>query len=104
VYPEGIWYAGVRPEDVAEIVQSRLREDTPVERLARTDAADLRAFQESPAILTALELDVLETKTGRSLSPHRPEQTLAPWRCCSTPSRPWNYSSSTCQYPGRRVS
>ncbi len=43
VYPEGVWYSGVRPEDVAEIVQSHFLEDTPVERLVRTDPADIRA-------------------------------------------------------------
>jgi (2Fe-2S) ferredoxin/SAM-dependent methyltransferase len=90
VYPEGVWYSGVTPEDVPEIVRSHFQENTPVERLARTDAADLRAemlanrakrlaamrakdavgalpdewterirsFQESRAILTALELDL----------------------------------------------
>lgn len=90
VYPEGIWYSGVRPADVPEIVDSHFRKDTPVERLIRTDVASLRAevinhrdklraawraretagvlpdelnarirgFQESRAVLTALELDV----------------------------------------------
>jgi (2Fe-2S) ferredoxin/SAM-dependent methyltransferase len=90
VYPEGVWYSGVTPEDVAEIVESHFERDTPVERLARADAAATRAeillnrgrmlaarraheasgalpdelqerirgFQESRAILTALELDV----------------------------------------------
>jgi (2Fe-2S) ferredoxin len=90
VYPEGIWYSGVGPADVPEIVESHFRRDIPVERLVRTDAASLRAeivtnrdkmqaalrarekagalpddlnarirgFQESRAILTALELDI----------------------------------------------
>ncbi len=89
VYPEGVWYSGVRPEDVPEIVASHFQRGVPVARLARTDAAALRsevianrdkmrralrakqasgalpddlndrirAFQESRAILTALELD-----------------------------------------------
>ncbi|MBZ5621089.1 MAG: methyltransferase [Acidobacteriia bacterium] len=43
VYPEGIWYSGVTPADVPEIVRSHFQEDTPVERLARTDPAGLRA-------------------------------------------------------------
>ena len=34
VYPDGIWYAQVRPEDVAEIVQDHLMEGRVVERLA----------------------------------------------------------------------
>ena len=43
VYPEGIWYSGVGPADVPEIVDSHFRKDTPVERLIRTDLASLRA-------------------------------------------------------------
>ncbi|HET8538244.1 MAG TPA: (2Fe-2S) ferredoxin domain-containing protein [Anaeromyxobacter sp.] len=33
VYPEGVWYGGVRPEDVPEIVESHLVNGVPVERL-----------------------------------------------------------------------
>jgi (2Fe-2S) ferredoxin len=33
VYPEGVWYGKVRPEDVAEIVESHLLRGVPVERL-----------------------------------------------------------------------
>ena len=33
VYPENIWYSGVRAEDVQEIVQSHLIGGKPVERL-----------------------------------------------------------------------
>ena len=33
VYPEGIWYARVRPEDVAEIVEEHIVGGRPVERL-----------------------------------------------------------------------
>ncbi|MGO9255363.1 MAG: methyltransferase [Bryobacteraceae bacterium] len=43
VYPEGIWYSGVTPADVPEIVRSHSQEGTPVERLARPDPAVLRA-------------------------------------------------------------
>jgi (2Fe-2S) ferredoxin/predicted O-methyltransferase YrrM len=43
VYPEGIWYSGVTAADVPEIVRSHFREHTPVERLARTDPAMVRA-------------------------------------------------------------
>lgn len=35
VYPEGVWYGGVRVEDVAEIVESHLVNGVPVERLRR---------------------------------------------------------------------
>jgi (2Fe-2S) ferredoxin len=33
VYPEQVWYAHVRPEDAAEIVESHLVANKPVERL-----------------------------------------------------------------------
>jgi len=33
VYPDGIWYAGVSPQDCEEIVVSHLLADKPVERL-----------------------------------------------------------------------
>jgi len=43
VYPEGIWYSRVAPEDVPEIVSSHFGEGNPVERLARIDTQELRA-------------------------------------------------------------
>lgn len=33
IYPEGVWYGGVKPEDVREIVRSHLVEGKPVQRL-----------------------------------------------------------------------
>lgn len=33
VYPEGVWYAGVRVEDVSEIVDSHVMQRQPVQRL-----------------------------------------------------------------------
>jgi (2Fe-2S) ferredoxin len=33
VYPDAVWYGAVRPADVAEIVDSHLREGRPVPRL-----------------------------------------------------------------------
>lgn len=41
VYPEGVWYAGVTPEDVPEIVQSHFQQGRVVERLANRDTAAL---------------------------------------------------------------
>lgn len=99
VYPEGVWYSGVTPSDVTEIVQSHFLNDTVVERLARTDPPELRAemilnrnrmqaalkrrdqagmlpddlmqtirgYQESRAILTAVELDLF-TAVGTGAS------------------------------------
>lgn len=90
VYPEGIWYSGVTPDLVPEIVTNHFVEGAPVTRLVRSDAAELkgeiqlnrgkylaaqkakdeagmlpddlaeriRAFQDSRAILSAVELDL----------------------------------------------
>lgn len=33
VYPEGVWYGGVQPQDVAEIVEKHLVQGEPVARL-----------------------------------------------------------------------
>jgi (2Fe-2S) ferredoxin len=37
VYPEGVWYAQVRAEDVAEIIEEHLENGNVVERLALVD-------------------------------------------------------------------
>jgi len=39
VYPEGIWYAQVQPEDVREIVEEHLEKGNVVRRLALIDLA-----------------------------------------------------------------
>ena len=41
VYPEGVWYSGVRAEDVREIVDSHFRQGRPVSRLVNSDRAAL---------------------------------------------------------------
>src|SRR5208282_4130891 len=96
VYPDGVWYSGVRPEDVPELVESHFVQGRPVERLANRDEAGLRAeihsnrakfmaaqrakdaagvlpddlnqtlraYMESRALLTALELDVFTAVGG----------------------------------------
>jgi (2Fe-2S) ferredoxin/SAM-dependent methyltransferase len=43
VYPEGIWYSGVQPADVAEIVHAHLKEGRVVERLLSGDRPAIRA-------------------------------------------------------------
>lgn len=43
VYPEGVWYSGVTPADVAEIVRMHFGSGIVVERLANRDGAVLRA-------------------------------------------------------------
>src|ERR1035437_10348192 len=89
VYPEGVWYSGVSPNDVPELVRSHFANGNAVERLANPDvqavraeieankrkmqagmqakdaagalpddlAQTIRGFQDSRAILTAIELD-----------------------------------------------
>lgn len=37
VYPESVWYGGVKPEDVDEIIESHILGDKPVERLRICD-------------------------------------------------------------------
>jgi (2Fe-2S) ferredoxin len=37
VYPGGVWYGGVKAEDVAEIVESHIINKTPVTRLMLDD-------------------------------------------------------------------
>jgi (2Fe-2S) ferredoxin len=33
IYPEGVWYGNVQPEDVAEIIESHVLGGKPVQRL-----------------------------------------------------------------------
>lgn len=42
VYPEGIWYSGVSPDDVPEIVKSHFQDGKVVKRLARTDVESVK--------------------------------------------------------------
>ncbi len=43
VYPEGAWYAGVKPEDAGEIVRSHIVSGKTVGRLLRSDTQELKA-------------------------------------------------------------
>jgi len=42
VYPEGVWYSSVTPQDVVEIVQTHFQAGRVVERLANRDVAALK--------------------------------------------------------------
>ncbi len=42
VYPEGVWYSGVKPEDVPEIVREHFEQGRPVARLMSSDEAALK--------------------------------------------------------------
>ncbi len=42
VYPEGIWYSGVGPDDVAEIVSEHFKAGRPVHRFIRKDEAEVK--------------------------------------------------------------
>jgi len=44
VYPEGVWYRGVKAPDVSEIVTSHLRSGKPVARLVWNDAPAMKAM------------------------------------------------------------
>jgi (2Fe-2S) ferredoxin len=46
VYPEGVWYGRVTPEDVDEIIERHILGGEPVERLRIPD----QPFQRGPAI------------------------------------------------------
>lgn len=37
VQPDNVWYAGVKPEDLVEIVESHLEKGQPVDRLSMPD-------------------------------------------------------------------
>jgi (2Fe-2S) ferredoxin len=37
IYPENVWYGGVKPEDVAEIIESHIINKKPVTRLMLAD-------------------------------------------------------------------
>lgn len=41
VYPEGVWYSGLKPQDIPEIVEKHFQQGQPVERLVNRDAAAL---------------------------------------------------------------
>jgi len=43
VYPEGIWYSGITPADVPEIVSKHFQQGQPVARLMNTDVAQVKA-------------------------------------------------------------
>lgn len=42
-YPDGIWYTGLKPENIIEIVRSHFREGRPIVRLQRRDLATMKA-------------------------------------------------------------
>ncbi len=47
VYPEGVWYSGVRPEDVPELVESHFVKGRPLERLLDREESAVRTEIES---------------------------------------------------------
>jgi (2Fe-2S) ferredoxin/2-polyprenyl-3-methyl-5-hydroxy-6-metoxy-1,4-benzoquinol methylase len=73
VYPEGVWYSAVQPEDVAEIVRRHFQEGQVVEHLVNTDAPALKAEIRSnrDKLLTALR-----AKDAAGMLPDDLAQTL----------------------------
>ncbi len=47
VYPDGIWYSGLTPELITEIVEQHFRQGQPVKRLINTDVSALKTEIES---------------------------------------------------------
>ena len=47
VYPEGVWYGGVRPQDVDEIIEEHVVNGRPVARLVVPDE-ELTGIEPSP--------------------------------------------------------
>lgn len=46
VYPEQVWYGGVKPEDIEEIIQAHIVNDIPVERLKIKDKRFLKDYDQ----------------------------------------------------------
>ncbi len=73
VYPEGVWYSGVRAEDVAELVESHFVHGRPLERLMNRDPAALRAeVQSNRAKFMAAQ----RAKEASSMLPDELTQTM----------------------------
>ncbi len=73
VYPEGVWYSGVRPEDVPELVKTHFQEGRVLERLANADAAALAAEIRSNR---AKMLAALRAKDAAGALPDELAQTI----------------------------
>jgi len=114
VYPEGVWYSGVRAEDVPELVESHFVQGRVLERLVNSDVAalraeilsnrakfmaaqrakeaagvlpddlnqTLRAYMESRALLTALEIDVF-TAVGSGATAAEVAQKISTHPCAT---------------------
>jgi (2Fe-2S) ferredoxin/predicted O-methyltransferase YrrM len=73
VYPEGVWYSGVRLEDVAEIVTSHFEQGVPVRRLLNTDPA---AVKNEIGINRSRFLQSLRTREQAGMLPDDLNQTI----------------------------
>lgn len=73
VYPEGVWYSGVRPEDVPELVREHFGAGRPVERLVSGGEATVRA-----EILGSRQrmLGALQARDRAGVLPDEFQQTL----------------------------
>jgi (2Fe-2S) ferredoxin/precorrin-6B methylase 2 len=73
VYPEGVWYSGVRPEDVPELVESHFVQGKPVDRLVNHNESALRAeIQSNRAKFMAAQ----RAKDAAGVLPDDLQQTL----------------------------
>jgi (2Fe-2S) ferredoxin/SAM-dependent methyltransferase len=73
VYPEGVWYSGVRPDDVPELTREHFGAGRPVGRLSRNDPAEaLREMQGNREKMLA----AIEARDRAGVLPDDFQQTL----------------------------
>lgn len=58
IYPEGVWYGGVTPRDVEEIIEKHILEGQVVKRLL------IRSHADTPRTLPRLSTDDIRTTPG----------------------------------------
>ncbi len=82
VYPEGVWYSGVKPADVVEIVHEHLEGGRVVERLVSGDAPSVRMEIDAnrkrmlAALKTREEAGMLPDDLGEALNGFRASRVL----------------------------
>lgn len=73
VYPEGTWYSGVTPDDVPELVGEHFGNGKPLQRLMKTDAAEVRAEIEAN---TARRLGAMKAQDKAGVLPFEFQQRV----------------------------
>ena len=89
VYPEGVWYSGVTPADVPELVASHFGQGVPVRRLANTNA---EAVRQEVQTNRNRYLQSVRAREAAGVMPDDLQQTIRGFQESQSSSRP---SSST---------